>query len=124
MPVGRSRRRFGRPVRGQKIVGRGEHGLAAQLADAGLLKHILFSPRAGRLALARLGLHAPAAQHRIGVVEARDDVVEALPFFRRQGIQQPPVGRDLLEQAPALRAGPRSSLAVMQARARARAAFA
>jgi hypothetical protein len=81
-----------------KDVGGGEHRPPAQHPDPAFVENRVLLPLSRRPALALGGPQSPAARERIGEIDPRHRLVQALADCRRQVIQHGAVGGDAVEQ--------------------------
>ena len=79
-------------------VRRGEHRLAPQRADAGLVQHGLLGLDLAGMARLLGRLQLDPACHRVGMVDPRHRLVQALAVVCRQLVQQLAVGRHRFQQ--------------------------
>ncbi len=77
----------------RKDIWRGEHRLATQLADAGLMQQGLVGANPGCVALLLCSLQFHPAGDGVRVVDLRHRLVQALAVLRRQLLQQLRIGR-------------------------------
>jgi hypothetical protein len=77
----------------RELVRRGEHRLAAQAADAGPVQHGFLGIYLRCVACLLGCLQLDPARRRVGMVDLRHRLVQALAVFGREPVQQLAVGR-------------------------------